>query len=165
MSGQEQEQQIDPSKLTYGRIVMTGSVRRVDDVWRWMIYVGGRTRHTGRSKSSRRYFGIQVGSCAVLRRCIGTCLSELDSSTDTCRTSIDLSQMLFKWGILILCRVSSTFIFTRLRKTVGIIRHEICHDGWRMDICYATDGYHPQILPPIPGFPSRPANEEQIIAH
>jgi len=24
---------------------------------------------------------------------------------------------------------------------------------------------HPQILPPIPGFPPRPANEEQIIAH
>jgi len=32
---------------------------------------------------------------------IGTCLRELNSSTNTCRTSLDLRQMLFKCGILI----------------------------------------------------------------
>jgi len=32
------------------------------------MYVGNRMRHKGRSRSLRRYFGIQDISCAVLRR-------------------------------------------------------------------------------------------------
>jgi len=114
----------------------------------------------------RRYFGIPAGSCAVLRRCTVTFLGKLNSSTDTCKTSLDLRQMFFLCGILRMCRLPSTFLFTPLRKIVGVSRQEICHGGMRMYIPYGTDECLAlRFLPPIPRSPPRPANEEQIIAH
>jgi len=52
-------------------------------VWRWMMYIGGRTKGIGRSKSLKRYSGIQVGWREVLTRCTVTCLSGLNGSTGT----------------------------------------------------------------------------------
>jgi len=109
-------------------------------VWSWMMYVGGRMNNIGRSRSLRRYFGIQVGSCAGLRRCTTTCLRELNNSTDTCMTSLDLRHMFFLCGLLTFHSLSLTFILTPLRKKVGVSRQEIYHDGLRMDICHGIDG-------------------------
>jgi len=88
----------------------------------------GRMKKTWRFRSLRRYFGIQAVSCAALKRYIGSCMSELNGSTDTCRTSIYLRHMLLKCGIMIFCKLSSTFVSTPLWKIVGVIRQEICHD-------------------------------------
>jgi hypothetical protein len=92
------------------------------------------TKNTGRFRSLRRYFGIQVGSCVVFRRYIDTCLSELTGSTDTCKTSLDLRQMFLLCELLIFHKLSSTFVLTPLRMIVGVSRHKICHGGSRMDI-------------------------------
>lgn len=109
-------------------------------VWGWMTLPGGCTKNRGRYMILRRYVGIHAGSCAVLKRCIVTCLRELNGSTDTCITSLDIWHMLFKCETLILCRLSLTFVLTPLSKTVGVIRQERHHDGWRTSICYGTLG-------------------------
>lgn len=108
-------------------------------VWGLMTSPACRTKNTGRFRILRRYFGIQDGSCAVLTRCIVTCLRELNDGMDTCMTSLDLRRMLFRCEILILCRLSSTFVPTPLSRTVGVIRQKKRH-AWRMDICYGTLG-------------------------
>lgn len=105
-----------------------------------MLYVGGRTKDIGRSKRLRRYSGIQAGSCAVLRMCIITCPIELKSSAGTCRTSPDLRHLFLLCGIIRLCRLFSTFVFTPFMRIIGVSRQEICHGGTRTNICYGTDG-------------------------
>jgi len=51
-------------------------------------------KSTERSRILRRFSGIQAGLCPVLTRCIVTFLRELNDSTDTCRTSLDILRML-----------------------------------------------------------------------
>jgi len=103
-----------------------------------MTLPGGCTKNTRRSIILRRFFGIEAESCAVLTRCIITFLRELNDIRDTCMTSLDIQQMLFRRERLILCKLSLTFVLTRLRKTVGVIPQERRHGGWRMAICYGT---------------------------
>ena len=86
----------------------------------------------------RRFSGIRTGLCAVLGRFIITCLRDLGGSTNTCRTSLDMQQMLFSCERLRLCRLSLTFALTRLRSPIRNSRQERRHGRWRMAIYYGT---------------------------
>jgi len=84
------------------------------------MYVGGCTNNTRIFRRLMRYSGIQAGSCAGFRRCTATCPRELNGSTDTYRTSLDLRQMFFLCELLIFHMLS--FVLTPLRKKVGVSR-------------------------------------------
>lgn len=105
------------------------------------------TKNTGRFRSLWRYFGIQVGSCAVFRRYIDTCLSELNGCTDTCRTSLDLQQMF----------LLQAFIDFRPHTIKDDSWGEPTEDmSWRFEdgymLCYERVSHH-QIFPSILGSP------------
>lgn len=125
------------------------------------MYVGGCTKDIGRSRSLRWYSSIQAGSCAVLRRCNVTCLSELNRSTSTCRTSPYLRHLFLLYEIIRLCRLFSIFVFTPFMRIIGVSRQDICHGGTRTNICYGTD----ECLTHIFSTYLRPENEEHIITH
>jgi len=103
-----------------------------------MTLPGGRTKSTGRSRILRRFFGIQARLCAVLTRFIIIFPRELGGNTDTCKTSLDIRWMLLSCERLRLCRLSLTFVLTRLRSLIGVSQQERRHGGWRMAIYYGT---------------------------